>query len=541
MLHSRYQPQLEADRYISALNPGHDIEFFILIEPGLGYLIPSLRASRPNSKIVVLHADSCFRDTGIPYADVPMWFPDSGMDIQEFLEDKIPEGASARIIEWRPSLNVYGDMCLKLVRESAEFIKRAEASRRTGAAFGKRWVMNFFRNMALLDKTLQYRTLDMPIIITGSGPSLEQALPEIRASREGVFILAASSSLPALAAGGIAPDMVIATDGGGWALFHLHACFRNKPRSTRRNTEEDQKTNKDSVFLRDLRGEILDSWTPPTLLAMPLCAAVPSQCAALPVLVLNDGSLWQSMVLHSMGIPSVVIPQRGTVTASALELAMVLNSDSVFLAGMDLAVQDIKTHARPYGFDHLFSGTASRLRPLYSQYFTRSWDMKAGGSHDVYAAWFRNKLSSWSQRIFSLGGNHAVFDNLPQGNIQERRNLPHAQVCTAEPCSVDNLARRGAKQRLTLPSMREGFSLSSAPCTRTTPDVGNYFQVVTLNSSPSERRRRALETLIAALDQAEYSSALCAELAPLLFPGRSDVMPAEIAEALAAAFGGKRG
>jgi hypothetical protein len=228
------------------------------------------------------------------------------------------------------------------------------------------------------------------------------------------------------------------------------------------------------------------------------------------VLVLNDGSLWQSMALHSVGIPSVLIPQRGTVSASALELALVLGNgaserggaskggvagSSIFLAGMDLAVQDIRSHARPYGFDYLFFGVASRLRPLYSQYFTRSRDMKAGGSYDVYAAWFGNRLSSLPQRVFTLGGNHAVFE----------KGLPQAS-----PVAV---SQTGTK---------------------------DYFQVVTLNSSPSERRRHAVETLMTALEQEQYAATLCAELAPLLFPGRSEVLPREIAQTLSA-LGSDRG
>jgi tRNA A37 N6-isopentenylltransferase MiaA len=56
-------------------------------------------------------------------------------------------------------------------------------------------------------------------------------------------------------------------------------------------------------------------------------------------------------------------------------------------------------------------------------------------------------------------------------DTQERRILPHAQVGTAKPCMMNNLARRGAKQRLTLPIMREDFSLSSAPCTRSSSVV----------------------------------------------------------------------
>jgi hypothetical protein len=377
-LHSRYQPQIEADRYIEALKPDRGIDYFILIEPGLGYLISALRKHCSNSKVIVLHADNGFRETESP--DIPTWFPDSGIGVQEFLETTIPEGASARIIEWRPSLRVFGDSCLDLVRESAEFIKRCEASRRTSAAFGRRWVRNFFRSLTLLRRMILYKAMDMPIVITGAGPGLEAALPQIRAAREGIFVLAASSSLPALAAAGITPDMIVSTDGGGWALTHLYAAFR----------------------------------TNPAMLAMTLCAAVPSQCSALPLLPMNDGSLWQSMALHSIGIPSVLIPQRGTVTASALELALIIGTGSIFLAGMDLAVKDIQSHARPNGFDHLFFGTASRLRPVYSQFFVRSGEMRAGGSYDVYAAWFKSKIASWPARIFSLGGNHAVFkDNLP--------------------------------------------------------------------------------------------------------------------------------
>ncbi|MCL2763206.1 MAG: DUF115 domain-containing protein [Treponema sp.] len=451
-LHSRYQPQLEADRYIAALNPDHDIDYFILIEPGLGYLIDSLRKCRPHSVIVVLHADACFRETN-RFPDIPVWFPGSETSVQEFLEAVIPESASVRVIEWRPSLRLFGDACLELIRETTDCIKRADASRRTSAAFGRRWVRNFFRNLTLLQRTVLFKPMDMPIVITGSGPSLESALPQIRAAREGVFVLAASSSLPALAAGGISPDMVISTDGGGWALLHLHACFRP-----------------------------LCGLAAPPLLACALTAALPSQCAAMPLLPMNDGTVWQNMALHSLGIPSVLIPQRGTVTASALELAMVLGTGSIFLAGMDLAVRDMNSHVRPYGFDHLFFGTALRFRPVYSQLFFRSSDIRAGGSHNVYAAWFKTKMASWPARIFSLGGNHAAFENK-----------------TTE-------LHRGKE---------EGYN--------------NHFKIITV---PGEQCNHAAETVIAALDNPQYAAAISAELAPLLFPSDTNISAKAIAEAV---------
>ncbi|MCL2599678.1 MAG: DUF115 domain-containing protein [Treponema sp.] len=465
-LHSRYRPEVEADRYIESLNPGRDIDFFILIEPGMGYLVDALRKYHSGGKAVILHADAALREYESRHPGVPAWYPDSGKTVQEFLESEIPEGASARIIEWRPSLSLYGKSCLDLVRESAEFIKRADASHRTTAAFGTRWVRNFFRNIMLLRTVLMYRPMETPVVVTGSGPGLEAVVPEIRAAGDGVFVLASSSSVPALVAGGVMPDMVISTDGGGWALMHLHACFRPPPGG----------------------GAIAPR------MAFALSAALPSRCSEMHILPVSDGSLWQTLALNAVGIPSAIVPQRGTVTASALELALSMTAKSVFMAGMDLSVGDIRSHARPYGFDHLFFGTASRLRPVYSQAFDRSGLIRAGGSHDVYAAWFKSRLASWHGRVFSLGGGHRIFEN--------RASLEGAVSATK--------AKHG-------------------------PPHQEHFRVLKAEGFPTQRCRRALDALVSGLKDHRHAAALSGELAPLLFPSGSGSPAGSLAENLAGA------
>jgi hypothetical protein len=479
-LHSRYNPQAEAERYIDALNLGGGIEYFILIEPGLGYLIPALQKRFNDSRIMVLHADSRFRENAAESPDVPVWYPDSGETVQGFLEGLIPDSGAdkVRVIEWRPSLGLYGEACRFLAAETAEFIKRADASRRTAAAFGSRWVRNFFKNLSVVRRALRFRPGDAPVVITGSGPGLESALPRIRAMRAGALVLAAASSLPALAEGGVVPDMAISTDGGAWALLHLYACFRG-PGTPR--------------------------------LAAALTAALPSQCAALPLLALSDGSLWQNMVLAALGIPSALIPQRGTVTASALELALVISSGPVYLAGMDLAVRDIRTHARPYGFDHLWYSAASRLRPLYSRCFARSNDTRRGGSHAVYASWFKSRLAAaaWPDRIFPLGDNHAVFGApadaaLPRQHEADGKEPWFQETCFQETC----------------------------------------FQETAISGSPAERAGRGAGVLIDALGDPRYAPAITGELGPLLFPEANTITADDIREALrgiAARYGGNRG
>jgi hypothetical protein len=485
-LHSRYNPRAEAERYLDALTIGGGVAYFILIEPGLGYLVPALQSRYADSKIIVLHADSRFRAGTADQGGVSAWFPDSGEPVRRFLEREIPDVAasSVKIIEWRPSLRFYGEACLSLLAQTVEFIKRADAGFRTAAAFGGKWVANVFRNLRLIRHALRFQPMTVPVIITGSGPGLEQALPRIFAMRDHAFILAASSSVLALRENGIAPDMVISTDGGSWALSHLYPCFRAPLPNGKGPLPNGEKISRNGKGPAPAR-----AWS----LAAALSAAIPSQCAAVPFLALNDGSLWQSLILHELAIPSVIIPQAGTVAASALELALALSSGTVYLAGLDLSVRDIRTHVRPYGFDHLFFGAASRLRPVYSQCFARSGDTRRGGSHAVYAAWFKNQLAAWPRRIFSLGNNHAVFADGVHRAANDRRRLP-AGAENTESC----------------------------------------FSLVPIGGQPEANCARGAQTLLRALDDPRYAKTIRDELAPLVFPGKKDVSGGELGEALRA-------
>jgi hypothetical protein len=385
-LHSRYNPPGEAEKYINNLPLGEGIRFFILLEPGLGYGIPPLRKRFPGAKIIALHiSDFSPGAARVPGGLEPdaAWSPGSGRELQAFLEEEIPDTDAAfiRIVEWRPALTVYGEAYLRLLSETAEFIKRIDANQRTLRGFGRRWFRNMFRNLRILGRTLRFSPGSVPVIITGAGPSLEKTLPLIREgkNKRPLFVLAVSSSVPALLAAGIGPDLIISTDGGIWTLFHLYETIRGAPGSA---------------------------------LAANLTAALPSQCSSLPVLPISDGSLWQSLVLRSLSVPFITLPPRGTVTASALDLAFALTGGRIFISGTDLAHRDIRTHARPYSFDRFQDAAATRLNPRYSQGFLRARAIEASGNHRIYASWFSRQLAAYPRRLYSLGINNPVFNGL---------------------------------------------------------------------------------------------------------------------------------
>jgi hypothetical protein len=328
---------------------------------------------------------------------IPAWSPEHGEPLQRFLENEIAVGATAiQIIEWRPALAVYGERYHGLLEETVEFIRRLDAGERTLRQFGKRWFSNFFRNLRLLmHYTYPRSLLHTPVIVTGAGPNLESALPLIweQKSHDPTLIFAASSATPSLLAAGLTPDFVISTDGGSWAQCHLYESLRDSIRTHARV---------------------------PFILAVSMSAALPSQCAEVPLLLMSDTSQWQSLILRGLGLPFVSLPQRGTVTASALDLAFCLTSGDVVISGTDLAVNDIRIHARPYSFERLLEERASHFLPLYTQYFTRSRAIVEGKSHDVYAAWFKAHIDSYSSRLYSLGKNSSVFSNAPSCTTRDR-------------------------------------------------------------------------------------------------------------------------
>ena len=464
-LHSRYNPQGEADRYINSLALNDGIRFFILIEPGMGYIIGPLKKRFPGAKVISLHASAeHFSERG-PAPDAE-WYLDSGLTVQDFLESEIPdtEAAEIRLVEWRPALAVYGHSYLSLIEETALFIKRNDANARTRKNFGRRWIRNYFRNLKIISEVIRPLPFSRPLLVTGAGPGLEEVIPLIReeCGRDSVYVLAVSSSTAALEAGGIAPDMVISTDGGNWAAFHLYGLLRTQ-KARRKNTG----TAGTAGVAR------------PCALAASLTAALPSQCENTPVLPISDGSLWQSLTLRGLGIPFVALPQRGTVSASALDLAFALSSGDIYIAGMDLANTDIRSHARPYSLDRFIEDKAGRFCPAYSQSFVRSGMMKSGGSFGIYAAWFEKQLSVYPKRLHSLGKNNPLFGSIKSSSLKIKAGSAVAAA----------VAEYGEQSRSVLLRVNEDPSL------------------------------KALDILEKAMENPAYSAKLREELIPLLSPG----------------------
>jgi hypothetical protein len=378
VLHSRYDPSAEADRFIDAnpLPPGTST--VVIIEPGLEYLAEAARKRYPSMRILCVHcSDFCRgaeRSALEPerrfYGEAP------GPDLDGFLGRWISDfdAARTRVLQWRPSMAAYGQRALRLLEAVTAHLSRAAANARTTAGFGRRWIRNTLAFAQEIRSCYVPASGTCPVVLAASGPSLEDAIREIRKARERgpIYVVAVSSAAEALLAGGVRPDLVAWTDGGQWASFHLRESLR--------------------------RGIRLSA----------ACSAIhPSGIYDRPILVMRDESRFQAAVAETIGIPTFAFPQRGTVAAAALDLAQALSSGPIYLAGFDMRVVANKTHARPNALDRFVEDTASRLVPSATGHYARFLSARDGPALRIYAQWFARRLEKETGRVILLGSGES--------------------------------------------------------------------------------------------------------------------------------------
>jgi hypothetical protein len=183
---------------------------------------------------------------------------------------------------------------------------------------------------------------------------------------------------------------------------------------------------------------------------------------------------------------------------------------------MDLAVQDIRTHVRPYSFDRLLAEGSSRFSPVYSQAYVRSAHVSAGGSHQIYASWFGSQIKAYPGRLYTLGSNNQVFQGLPEW---ERLT------------TKDTKDTKGKREKNNNPS-----GAISPPSFSSPPNSFVSFESFVVDPS-SNSAGIAVSILKEALANPKTKGPVTEELSALLFPGRRDVAAAELADEISALAG----
>lgn len=337
-LHSSYDPEREAGRYLDDVTGGRSPSCFVLSGPCIDYLTPAIRKRFGEAPVISIQHDARFADCPKPFPGVAeadaVWFPGAAATREAFLDAWLPEEALGGVVflEWPAAARAYPAEA-ELTREAVKSVlDRLASSNATLKAYGRLWIRNACRNLLLFETLLDApdgTPGDRPIVVAAAGPSLGEALEALRPHRERFILFAVSSALAACLAAGLVPDLVVASDGGYWSGLHLYP--------------------------------LAAGGSP---LAMHLTAAPPPGSGTVPpTLVLVQGNFPEPELAPIVG-GGLALPGHGTVSGTALHLAARLSEGPLVVAGMDLASRDIVSHARPHGFDAVTREAQSRLGPL---------------------------------------------------------------------------------------------------------------------------------------------------------------------------------
>ncbi len=396
-LHSAYDPEREARRFVSDALAGETPSTVIVLGEGLGHVTDAVRAHSPAARVLSLLYTAEIPPAGPPWGE-PSWRPDCGEAPGPWLRARLTDFdvEGLRVIEWPPSARLFPEVSRAANEAVRQVAQELNGSLVTTVGMGRLWIRNTMANLLGLEAPVVGRPCGerRAVVIAASGPSLEEAVRPLRDNRAACDLWALPSSCALLEEAGLSPDLVVMTDPGFYSLYHLwHARLRCP-------------------------------------LAMPLSAARGSWALGGPTrrgpYLLAQPSFFETAALRRLGIPVPGVAPHGTVASTAIDLALAATSGPVVLAGLDMSARDIRAHARPNAFDTLLHIEATRVRPHASQLFERAAlqrmeplagapDYRVSPALRVYAGWLDEAGAARPGRLFrlhptpvSLGGMRGI-------------------------------------------------------------------------------------------------------------------------------------
>ncbi|MBN2536546.1 MAG: DUF115 domain-containing protein [Spirochaetales bacterium] len=428
--HSTYDPQKEAERFITKTIGNKQPSTVVLCGAGIGYIIDAVKKQFPFAKLIVIFykkefADLCAGKSGF------FWYPGSGDDIKTFLYNAISELdlEGLQTIEWPQGTLLFPEISEQVHKGLSQIVKEKRGSIVTTIAMGRLWIRNSFLNFIHIDNVYTGNPIpgNSPVILTASGPSLEKSINSIKKWKDKLYIISLPSAVQCLMSHHITPDAIVMTDPGFYSMHHIN--------------------------WMDISSSVL---------FIPFSAATGIWKISCKVLFFTQPHFFEILLCEKSGLSFPPVPPKGTVAATALEIACNYADSDIIIAGLDLCYADMLSHARPHAFDTLLDTAATRVTPFYSQKYMRSSyfapdyncrnKIRTSLALQTYEGWFQSIREDHLARLIRLHPSPVAINRISCMETDEfeeylfhKNEIPKSSMVK----KIEHYPSRETRQRIT--------------------------------------------------------------------------------------------
>lgn len=229
-IHSKYDPQTEAERLISGLEDLDMYNHILLIGVGFGYHLQELLKKYPNMKFSIYEPNIEVLYQFLSYYNISehldrnlqcIFTGTEENDIRQALQLTQQINLITFIYTLPVYKNIYSEQERTLMRAMKDILKDKQSSLITNVSFQKRWTINSIKNFPTVLKTpnILYNVdreifEGKPAIIVAAGPSLQEEYENLKHIKENelAYIFSVGSAINALIEHGIYPDAACTYD-----------------------------------------------------------------------------------------------------------------------------------------------------------------------------------------------------------------------------------------------------------------------------------------------------------------------------------------
>lgn len=378
-LHSKYNPEKEAETFVKNLSCPFAPKAVVVIAPALSYCAEYLKKKFHGALLCAIRFSDDFSDTDRLWDKVFFCERQKVSDAMfDFLGEEIL--SATFFVSWQPSSKIFPSKDAETWNEIKTATEKSRSVLFTRSYFASKWMVNALKFLMRTNQTVLLEKGNAPVVVAASGPSLVTALDVLKKYREKFFLIAVSSAVAVCQKNDITPDLCMTTDGGYWAERHFDffSCDEN------------------------------------VCVAHSVEGAVPSRmrksCRILP-LCYSDGMA--SVLASECGFELMKAERNGTVSGTALMFALQITDKKIFICGLDLCPSSASQHAMPNALDSINS--CSENRTSTKETASTAARFRSSESLGIYRAWFSNLPFEITNRVFR------VTDGLlqPLGKIQD--------------------------------------------------------------------------------------------------------------------------